>query len=731
MSSLRRTGAGTSVLQDENSGKAARPFRVAMNSVMHTDTNGVLIRMLSLAENARRNHATAGERSLMPHDLISMVLRAMRIRDPAGLLHGKRIAVISSGVANLLGWTDEQRRQLEVAAILHDIGKLGVPDHILHKPGKFSTEEYDFVLQHQHAGVNMLQALHTDPTVISMLTTLHHDLSGAGHEVESHIQPTVDLPLGPKILAVADEYDSLSTSKPYRRGMTHSECIKALLEKSGQPFDENVIRTLNRWYETEGNTLFRLTESFHDPERNPEVTAEQRDEVAMLAQFIHLLFQFQHLYDGYYILDTRENYCIWSDGMREMTGLPVQNVLRRTWQTSDVVLSALTEEQASPPERDDTLIARALKNGRPHFGSRHCRVSGTRHLNVEVYTLPITGPGNKIYGVAQLLRNRSGVRPKTREFVELQIAATHDALTGVVNRGRLETLLRNLLDNFHVQEGTRSLSTIFLDVDHFKRINDSHGHHVGDQVLVDLARLLQHETYSAEIIGRYGGEEFVIICPDTDLDAAVRKAERLRQTIMKSSIGGTSTLNVTSSFGVSTARTGDTVQSLLQRADDCLYSAKAAGRNRTCRESELDPGSQIEAPAAEDDRTQLSEQNGLYKFSDRITVSTSLELTGMKLRAFITEYGGIVVDQDTGKMQIQLGSLGFFKRWGKSPARQPVEITISFETTRFSNSAREKARIHRVVTVDVTSRGIVPNMDLFAARCLSLIRDLKAFLQGT
>lgn len=730
MNSVRRAGANASVLQGETSDKAVEPLRAPLNPVMQTDTLGVLIRMLSLAEDARRNQTSTGERSLMPRDLISMVLRAMRIRDPAGLLHGQRIAVISSGVANLLGWNDEQRRQLEVAAILHDIGKLAIPDHILRKPGKLSNEEYDFILQHQHAGVNMLQALHTDPTVISMLTTLHHDLSGAGPQVEGHVQ-TVDLPLGPKILAVADAYDSLSTSKPYRRGMTHSECITALLEKSSHRYDENVIRTLNRWHETEGNTLFRLTESFHDPERHPEVTAEQRDEVAMLEQFLQVLVQFQQLYDGYYILDTWENYCVWSDGMPGITGLPVQSVLRRTWQTSDVLLSPLTEEQALPSGRDDTLIAQALKNGRPHFGSRLCRVNGTRHLTVDVYTLPITGPGNKIYGVAQLLRNRSGVRKKSREFIELRIAATRDPLTGVSNRGHLETQIRHLLDDFQVQEGTRSLSTIFLDVDHFKRINDTHGHQVGDQVLVDLARLLQHETYSAEIIGRYGGEEFVIVCPDTDLDAAVRRAERLRQTIMKSSIGGISTLSVTSSFGVSTARSGDTVKSLLERADDCLYNAKAAGRNRTCRESELDQGSQVEAPAAEDDKTHISELNGLYKFSDRISVSTSLELTGMKLRAFITEYGGVVVDQETGKMQIHLGTPGFFQHWGKSPAKQPVEIAISFETTRFSNSAREKARIHRVVTVDVKSRGKVPNMDVFAARCLGLIRDLKAFLLGT
>jgi diguanylate cyclase (GGDEF)-like protein len=142
----------------------------------------------------------------------------------------------------------------------------------------------------------------------------------------------------------------------------------------------------------------------------------------------------------------------------------------------------------------------------------------------------------------QLLRNKSGVRRQSREYVELKLAATRDPLTGVANRGQLETQLRHMLEEFHSNEGTRHLSTIFLDVDKFKRINDNYGHQVGDQVLVDLTRLLQHETYSGEIIGRYGGEEFVVLCPDTDLDAAVRRAERLRHAIQKSSIGGISTL---------------------------------------------------------------------------------------------------------------------------------------------------------------------------------------------
>jgi hypothetical protein len=173
------------------------------------------------------------------------------------------------------------------------------------------------------------------------------------------------------------------------------------------------------------------------------------------------------------------------------------------------------------------------------------------------------------------------------------------------------------------------------------------------------------------------------------------------------------------------------VKSLLDRADACLYNAKAAGRNRTCRESDLDTATAVEPGVGEEEKIRISESNGLYHFSDRVEVSTSLEITAMKLRAFISEHRGVVVDQEKGKMQIRLGTPGFFGHWGKTTARQPVDLQISFETTRNARSPHEKIRTHRLVTVEIHSQGKVPGMDHFAARCLSLMRDLKAFLQGS
>ncbi|MCA9034095.1 MAG: diguanylate cyclase [Planctomycetaceae bacterium] len=656
-----------------------------------------------------------------------MLLKAMQLRDPSTLTHCQRIAAISSGVARLLGWDDEQRRQLETAALLHDLGKIGIPEHILKKPGKLSSEEYDFVLLHHHAAVNLLQAFQTHPTVVSMLSMLYHNFDGGSIVVDMEAIPQ-DLPLGARILAVADAYDSLNSAKPYRRGMTHQEVMAVLEEKSGSRYDGNVVRTLARWYELEGDTLFRHTEPFQQNEPSGDLGGELRNSIVLLSQVVNTLYQFQQLYDGYFLLDSRGRYCIWSDGMPGMTGHTLHKMLGRSWQPTDVQLRSLTEDKDAPASLDESAVGQVMKNNRAQFSSQLLKNSESRHFKVDVYTIPISDHSGNPFGAIQLLRNKSGVRRQSREYVELKLAATRDALTGVANRGQLETQLRHLLEDFHAHEGTRNLSVIFLDVDKFKGINDTYGHQTGDEVLVDLTRLLQHETYSGESIGRYGGEEFVVLCPDTDLPSTVRRAERLRQAIQKSSIGGVSTLNVTSSFGVSTARLGDTVQTLLERADNCLYRAKETGRNRTCWEGQDET---VEEEPQEEESPYFNTVNGVFTFNDQIEVATSLELTAMKLHAFIREYQVIIQHQDHGNIKFRMGALGFTRRWGGSKDRQPLDVELKFESARIVSKIDGKPRTQRRVVVTAIPHGRAPDMTTFATRCGILIRELRAYLLGS
>jgi diguanylate cyclase (GGDEF)-like protein len=163
---------------------------------------------------------------------------------------------------------------------------------------------------------------------------------------------------------------------------------------------------------------------------------------------------------------------------------------------------------------------------------------------------------------------------------EMRFKATHDALTGLWNRGVISELLVGELAR--AQREQKCTAILLCDIDHFKEVNDTHGHAVGDEVLREVARRLQGAVRSYDFVGRYGGEEFLIILNNCDPTSALTRAEQMRETIAKQEVmtnGGP--LRVTESVGLlrSTDWTGTSAAECLCEADNALYAAKAAGRN--------------------------------------------------------------------------------------------------------------------------------------------------------
>jgi len=163
----------------------------------------------------------------------------------------------------------------------------------------------------------------------------------------------------------------------------------------------------------------------------------------------------------------------------------------------------------------------------------------------------------------------------------LRTQATHDPLTGLWNRGGIFEIMRRELDRARREKA--SLGVLMTDIDHFKRINDTHGHLAGDAVLHEVASRLLRVVRPYDSVGRYGGEEFLIIVPGCNLDSAIKQAERLRRSIGNESIaiGSGASIPVTLSLGIAaTADLGTDSNHLLQVADAALYRAKENGRNR-------------------------------------------------------------------------------------------------------------------------------------------------------
>jgi len=162
---------------------------------------------------------------------------------------------------------------------------------------------------------------------------------------------------------------------------------------------------------------------------------------------------------------------------------------------------------------------------------------------------------------------------KNRELAHL---SEIDVLTQLYNRRKIDQVMQESLDS--AQRNDSPLALILLDIDHFKSINDRYGHQMGDEVIQHLAEQLKDNVRGNDTIGRWGGEEFLIICPDLTADKAMKLSERLRAAI--ATIRPSNGTQVTGSFGITFLQADDTTATLLKRADDALYQSKDNGRNR-------------------------------------------------------------------------------------------------------------------------------------------------------
>ncbi|MEO5364124.1 MAG: diguanylate cyclase [Magnetococcus sp. DMHC-8] len=194
----------------------------------------------------------------------------------------------------------------------------------------------------------------------------------------------------------------------------------------------------------------------------------------------------------------------------------------------------------------------------------------------EIAHRPYTVTHNRLDDPPRLIFSLTDITILERQIRDLEFKAFTDALTGTCNRARLQTLLYAEMQR-SLRHG-QSLSVLLFDIDHFKRVNDTFGHQAGDRVLIELSTLVSGNLRASDVLARWGGEEFMIVTPDIDLEAALLLAEKLRCLIAAHAFPGVG--QVTSSFGVAQFVAQDTIVTLTERADQALYQAKRLGRNR-------------------------------------------------------------------------------------------------------------------------------------------------------
>jgi diguanylate cyclase (GGDEF)-like protein/PAS domain S-box-containing protein len=280
--------------------------------------------------------------------------------------------------------------------------------------------------------------------------------------------------------------------------------------------------------------------------------------------------------EGVYFTDPQRSITFWNKGAERISGYSKQEVLGRKC-SDNILIHVDLQGQAlctGMCPLANTLIDRQTRvvNVFLHHKDGH-------RVPVRVRVFPILDESQQVIGAAELFVDGSEKLDLQMRMEELQKMALIDRLTGVANRSITENYLHSRLEE--LKRFKWPFGIIFFDIDDFKAMNDRHSHRVGDKVLKMAAKSLQNNIRSIDQVGRWGGEEFIVILRNANLETLSKIAEKLRLLVEKSVFWENGKpIAVTLSGGATLAREEDSMQSLVERADLLMYQSKKAGKNR-------------------------------------------------------------------------------------------------------------------------------------------------------
>jgi diguanylate cyclase (GGDEF)-like protein/PAS domain S-box-containing protein len=284
----------------------------------------------------------------------------------------------------------------------------------------------------------------------------------------------------------------------------------------------------------------------------------------------------QNLPDGVYFVDSERHITYWNRAAEQISGFEPGEVVGR--QCFDNILRHV-DDSGRLLCAEGCPLAATIADGKTRSAHVYLHHRRGHRVPVSVKASAIRDSNGRIVGAVETFHDDSPRAEAVERSQRLQQEALLDPLTGVGNRRYAEAMLANRLDEMNRYGWPFAL--LFIDVDHFKQINDQHGHDVGDRVLGVVARTLTGLARAHDFVGRWGGEEFVMLVAGVDPTDLGKVAERVRVLVQSAGLRGKDRgVDVSVSIGAVLAQPGDTSHSLVRRADQLMYRSKLGGRNR-------------------------------------------------------------------------------------------------------------------------------------------------------
>ncbi|HHT9110357.1 MAG TPA: diguanylate cyclase [Candidatus Brocadiaceae bacterium] len=282
-----------------------------------------------------------------------------------------------------------------------------------------------------------------------------------------------------------------------------------------------------------------------------------------------------NLYEGVYFVDHDRKILYWNKGAETITGYRSEEVIgkRCNDNINHVDNNGIQLCIATCP------LSKTIADLIPRELEVYLLHKKGHRIPVLARTIPIQEAQGNIVGAAEIFNDNSPKIAIAQRMKELERMALLDPLTGLANRRYIEMKLQSRFDE--MSRYGWSFGVLFMDVDHFKGVNDAYGHSIGDTVLKTIARTLMNNVRASDIVGRWGGDEFIAVNITNNEKVLYSVANKLRALVEQSSISiGPNTIRVTISIGATLAMHNDTVDALMKRADGLMYQSKVAGRNR-------------------------------------------------------------------------------------------------------------------------------------------------------
>jgi len=595
---------------------------------------------------------------------------ALRTKHAGTAVHSLRVALSCSAWAERLGLADDLRDRIEVAALLHDLGKIGIPDRILRKPGKLTVDEQLTMDCCPELGCEILRGCTGDQELLDIVryASTWFDCR-RGDDAPRGDQ----LPLGARMLAIANAFDAMTTDRVYRAAMSRERAVQQLLEGSGTQFDPELALDFSRMLDDrpemlQGAIVHRWLQQLRPDTGENLWTGHSSYRIGenQLRPAETLFHQqlINSVKDGVVFTDSEGTVKQWNHVMHRLTGIAENAIIGKSWDFTGFGFRVASQGTSNCP------VAECLRNGSTVIRSLQLAAAQRESIPVSLQVSSVVGSTPGVHGAVVIVRDLSDQADLQEQLETLHQQTTLDPLTGIANRLHFDATIKKLTEQ--ASSGGPSFSLIICDIDHFKRVNDVHGHPAGDEALINFAAVLSEHSREGDLVARYGGEEFLLLAGNCDNATAANRAEAIRIALEKTPLKGLGGEAVTASFGVTEFQAGDSAETILSRADRALLKAKDNGRNRVVQ---LGAGKHIDwANKPQPKRTWLSwfggheaqEQNDV----DIIT-PVPIELAVEKLRGFIADHHAEILHVSESQLSLKVN--GFCTAGG----RRRVDHTIA------------------------------------------------------